>query len=153
MNHDAFLLVEDNENDILFVRNAFTKANVLNPVVAVKNAEDAMAYFMGIGSFKNRDEFPLPSLVLLDLTLPGMSGLDFLKWLREQPGFGRTRVVVLTGSTLLRDVNEAYQLGANSFLTKGDFEKFVEIANALSGYWLWMDKAPETHRPSETPKA
>ncbi|HTL58581.1 MAG TPA: response regulator [Candidatus Limnocylindrales bacterium] len=152
LNPDAFLLVEDNENDVILIRKALLKANVLNPLVVVRNAEEAIAYFMGIGAYKNRDEFPLPSLVLLDLRLPGMNGLDFLKWLREQPGFGTTRVVVLTGSTIGRDVNEAYQRGANSFLTKGDFERFVEIANALSGYWLWMDKAPETHRPSQTPK-
>lgn len=148
MGPDAILLVEDSENDIILVRKAFTKANVLNPVVVVKNAEEAMAYFMGLGAYKDRDEFPLPSLVLLDLKLPGMSGLEFLKWLREQSGFGATRIVVLTSSTLDRDVNEAYQLGANSFLVKPvDFEEFVKVSAALSGYWLWMNKAPGTFRP------
>jgi CheY-like chemotaxis protein len=149
----VFLLVEDNENDIVLVRRAFSEAQLVNPLVVVKNGEEAMAYFMGIGAYKNRSEFPLPSLVLLDLKLPGMSGIDFLKWLREQPGMKTTRVVVLTSSNLSKDVNEAYQAGANSFLVKPtDFEMFVQVTSALSGYWIWTDKPPETERPPGTRK-
>ena len=148
----VFLLVEDDENDIVLVRRAFSKSNLLNPLMVVRNGEDAMAYFMGIGAYKNRAEYPLPSLVLLDLKMPGMGGIEFLKWLRQQLGYGGTRVVVLTSSNLMRDVNAAYQAGANSFLTKPvDFERFVEITNALSGYWMRTDTAPVTERPSETP--
>jgi CheY-like chemotaxis protein len=147
------MLVEDDENDITLIRRAFAQANVLNPLMVLKNAEEANAYFLGLGPYKNRSEFPLPSLVLLDLKLPGMSGLEFLKWLREQPEFGRTRVVVLTASNLTKDVNTAYQLGANSFLVKPvDFEKFVEISAALKGYWLWLDQAPDTERPTHSKK-
>jgi CheY-like chemotaxis protein len=149
----VFLLVEDNDNDIALIRRAFENAQVVNPLVVVRNGEEAMAYFMGIGAYKNRSEFPLPSLVLLDLKLPGMSGIDFLKWLREQRGMRTTRVVVLTSSNLTRDVNEAYQAGANSFLVKPtDFETFVQVTSALSGYWIWTDKPPQTERPPGTPK-
>jgi len=145
----TILLVEDNDNDIIFVKRAFSQAHLLNPVTVVKNAEEAMAYFLGIGAYKDRAEYPLPSLVLLDLKLPGMGGIEFLKWVRQQPGYGSTRVVVLTSSNLHRDLNDAYQSGANSFLVKPvDFERFVEIASALSGYWLWMDSEPETQRPA-----
>jgi CheY-like chemotaxis protein len=148
------MLVEDDDNDIALIRRAFAQANVLNPLVVLKNAEEANAYFLGIGAYKNRSEFPLPSLILLDLKLPGMSGLEFLKWLRQQPDFGRTRVVVLTASNLSQDVNTAYQLGANSFLVKPvDFEKFVEISSALKGYWLWLDQAPDTQRTPRTSNA
>src|SRR5262249_15766100 len=104
----VFLLVEDNDNDVFFVRRAFSKANVPNPLVVLKNCQDAMAYFLGIGPYANRSEYPLPSLVLLDLHLPGMSGIEFLKWLRQQSAFGQTRVVVLTSSEALRDLNDAY---------------------------------------------
>ena len=150
--HSVFLLVEDDENDILLIQRAFSQSQVLNPVVVVKNGEEAMAYFMGIGAYKNRSEFPLPALVLLDLKLPGMSGVDFLKWLRQLPEIGATRVVVLTSSNLTRDVNDAYQAGANSFLVKPvDFEKFVQVASALRGYWVWMDKPPELERPPGKP--
>ena len=151
--HSVFLLVEDNENDVLLVQRAFSQSGVLNPLVTVRNGEEAMAYFLGIGAYKNRSEYPLPSLVLLDLKLPGMTGIDFLKWLRQQPGIGSTRVVVLTSSNLMKDVDDAYKAGANSFLVKPvDFEMFVQIATALYGYWLWMDRAPETERPPPNPK-
>jgi len=143
----VFLLVEDDENDVILVRRAFSKSQLLNPLAVVRNAEEAMAYFMGIGAYKNRSEYPLPSLVLLDLKMPGMSGIEFLQWLRQQPGYGSTRVVILTSSSLTRDVNAAYQAGANSFLIKPvDFERFVEITSALSGYWMRTDVAPETQR-------
>jgi DNA-binding NarL/FixJ family response regulator len=71
-----------------------------------------------------------------------------LKWIRVQPGLKTLRVVVLTSSEEMRDVNEAYQLGANSFLVKPiDFEHFVKVSQALRGYWLWLNKSPETFRP------
>src|SRR5690349_18805344 len=150
----VFLLVEDNADDVVLIRRAFAAAQMLNPLVVVRNGEEAMAYFMGLGPYKNRSEYPLPSLVLLDLKLPGMTGIEFLKWLRAQPQIGTTRVVMLTSSNLTRDVNDAYQAGANSFLVKpSDFENFVQIGSALRGYWVWMDKPPETEQPSKPPKA
>ena len=154
MSHQAlFLLIEDNENDVLLIQRAFIQSKILNALMIVKTAEEGVAYMLGTGRYSNRTEFPLPDLILLDLKLPGMDGFDFLRWLRAQPGFGITRVVVLTSSDLMQDVNLAYKTGANSFLVKPvDFERFVEISRALNGYWLWMDKPPETIRPA-TPQA
>lgn len=144
-----FLLIEDNENDVLLIQRAFIQAKVLNPLVIVKTGEEGMAYMLGTGRYSNRAEFPLPDLILLDLKLPGIDGFDFLRWIRAQPGIATTRVVVLTSSDLMQDVNLAYKVGANSFLVKPvDFERFVEISRALNGYWLWMDKPPEIHRPT-----
>lgn len=143
-----FLLVEDNEDHIVLIRRAFAKSKVLNPLQVVRTGEDAIAYLEGTGRFSNRDEFPLPAVVLLDLKLTGMDGFDVLRWIRRQPGLKTLRVVVLTSSTEIRDVNLAYQLGANSFLVKPvDFEDFVRVTQALQGYWLWTDKEPETFRP------
>jgi CheY-like chemotaxis protein len=117
-----------------------------------QTGEEAVAYLSGEGRYRNRTEFPLPALVLLDLKMPGMDGFDVLKWVREQPGLSLLRVVVLTSSDSMRDVNLAYQLGANSFLVKPvDFDRFVEISQALSGYWLWLDRAPDIARPQELP--
>lgn len=145
-----FLLIEDTENDVLLIQRAFIKAKILNPLLIVKTAEEGVAYLQGEGRYHNRAEFPLPSLILLDLKLPGMDGFEFLRWIRRQPGLTSMRVVVLTSSDLMRDVNLAYQLGANSFLVKPvDFERFVEISQALNGYWMWMSKAPETYRTSD----
>jgi CheY-like chemotaxis protein len=84
--------------------------------------------------------------VLLDIKMPGLDGLDVLQWIRQQPDLREVGVVMLTNSDDMRDVNRAYQLGADSFLVKPlDFERFAEISQALAGYWVWMDKMPEPH--------
>jgi len=142
------LLVDDSDDDCTLMRRAFAKSNVLNPVLAVHSGPEAIDYLSSTGKYANRAEYPLPALILLDIKMPGMSGLDVLRWVRSQPGLRTLRVVMLTTSRDLRDMNSAYQLGANSFLTKPvDFERFVEITRALSGYWLWLDQAPQSFRP------
>jgi len=148
MNDQAlFLLIEDNENDALLIQRAFFQAKILNPLLVLHSAEEGMAFFLGTGRYRNRIEFPLPGLVLLDLKLPGLDGFEFLRWLRNQPGVSSTRVVVLTSSDAIQDVNHAYKAGANSFLIKPvDFERFVEVSRALNGYWMWMDQPPESAR-------
>ena len=144
-----FLVVEDNDDHALLIRRAFSKSKVVNPLQVVRTGEDAIAYLEGTGRFSNRDEFPLPAIVLLDLKLIGLDGFDVLRWIRGRPEFRSLRVVVLTSSSEIRDVNLAYQLGANSFLVKPvDFEDFLRVTQALQGYWLWTDKAPEVERPA-----
>src|SRR5947209_7299404 len=146
-----FLIVEDNEDHVVLIRRAFSKSKVLNPIQVVRNGEDAIAYLRGVGPFSNRAEFPLPGVILLDLKMAGMDGFDVLRWIRSQPELRPIRVVVLTSSSEIRDVNLAYQLGANSFLVKPvDFEDFVRVTQALQGYWLWTDKAPEVNRPAKS---
>src|SRR5262249_14442725 len=142
------LLAEDREDDILLIRRAFTKANLLNPLYVVHDGDEAIAYLKGEGLYANRAEYPLPALLLLDLKMPGKSGFDVLKWVRQEPHLKALRVVVLTSSDAIQDVNLAYQLGANSFLVKPvDFEHFVSVITSLQGYWLWMCEAPEVSRP------
>ena len=150
----VILLAEDREDEVMLMRRAFTKANFLNPLHVVSNGEEAIAYLQGEGKYANRDEYPLPSLLLLDLKMPRKNGFEVLQWIREQPGLSALRVVVLTASDEIRDVNRAYQLGANSFLVKPvDFAHFVEVTQALKGYWLWMSKEPEISRPRAIDKA
>ena len=132
-----FLLVEDNDDHVVLIRRAFTKSKVINPLQVVRTGEDAIAYLEGTGGFSNRAEFPLPALILLDLKLTGMDGFDVLRWIRQQPTLRAIRVVVLTSSNAIGDVNLAYQLGANSFLVKPtDFSRYLEIAQLLKAWWL-----------------
>jgi CheY-like chemotaxis protein len=142
--NSLILLVEDNEDDALLIQRAFSKAQVLNPFIVLRRVEEAMLYLLGVGPYHNRSEFPLPALILLDLKFPGLDGFDFLRWLRQQPQINTLRVVVLSSSNSIRDIDRAYKLGANSFPVKpADFDRFVEFSIALNGYWMWMDKAPE----------
>src|ERR1043166_4419196 len=113
----VILLVEDREEDVILLRRAFTKANFLNPIQVVSDGDEAIAYLQGAGKYADRSEYPLPKLVLLDLKMPRKDGFEVLQWIRQQPGLSAIRVVVLTASDTVRDVNRAYQLGANSFLT------------------------------------
>jgi CheY-like chemotaxis protein len=142
------LLVEDNDDEVELVRRAFTRGNVVNPLQVVRSGEEALEYLMGVGRYANRAEYPLPELMLLDLKLPGMNGFQVLQWLRQQESLRTLRVVVLTASDALTDATQAYQLGANSFLVKPvDFNEFVNITNAIQGYWLWTSRSPEIKRP------
>jgi CheY-like chemotaxis protein len=143
------LLIDDSEDDLILVRRSFIKAGVLNPLMTVTSGDQAIAYLSGSGKYANRAEYPLPGLILLDIKMPGMDGFEVLRWVRNQPDLKTLRIVMLTSSDELRDMNQAYQLGANSFLIKPlDFERFVEISQALCGYWLWMDKGEPQKRAS-----
>ena len=124
------------------------KANIINPLVVVRNGEEAIQYLSADGPYANRQEFPLPSVVLLDLKLTGKSGFDVLEWIRSQPGMRTLRVIVLTSSDSVYDVDRAYKLGANSFIVKPvRFEALVEIMQSIRGYWMWFDTAPACSRP------
>jgi len=147
----VILLVEDREDDILLIRRAFKKIDFRNPLQAVRNGEEAVAYLKGEGQFSNRDEHPLPSLILLDLKMPRMDGFEFLTWIKKQPELRHLPVVVLTSSSELRDVNIAYALGASSFLVKpNDFEKYIELNHALHQIWLVYGRSPEASRAPRT---
>ena len=149
----VILLVEDREDDVLLIRKAFDRASVNNPLYVVRTGEEAISYLEGVGAYANRAEYPLPDLLLLDLKLPGSDGFDVLRWVRQQPGLSALRVVVLTSSDHIRDVNQAYRLGANSFMVKPmDFQNYIELSKALQGYWLNLSKSPETFRPPVRPK-
>ena len=142
------LLVEDNANDIALVRRALSKGKVVNPLQVVRSGEEALEYLIGTGRYANRVEYPLPELMLLDLKLPGIDGFQVLRWIRQQPGLKALRVVVLTASNALEDATIAYRVGANSFLVKPiDFDEFVNVTNAIQGYWLWTSKSPQVERP------
>jgi CheY-like chemotaxis protein len=136
--------VEDDPNDVLLIQRAFDKARILNPLQTVGNGDDAVAYLAGEGSFADRQRHPFPVLVLLDLKLPRRSGLEVLEWIRGQVGLKRLPVVVLTSSKETTDVNQAYDLGANSYLVKPvGFDSLLELVKSLEVYWLILNQKPD----------
>jgi CheY-like chemotaxis protein len=138
------LLVEDNEDDVLFVRRAFAKARIVNPLMVVDNGDDAVAYLSGERNYTDRQKYPLPMLILLDWKLPRLSGNEVLLWLKEQPDMKKIPVVVLTSSRESEDVNQAYELGASTYLAKPvSFDGLVEMVQNLRTYWMIMAELPQ----------
>lgn len=143
------LLAEDREDDILLIKRAFSRAGINNPLQLVKSGEEAIAYLAGEGKFANRAEYPLPALLLLDLKMPVVDGFEVLRWIRDHESLKGLRVLVLTVSNRISDVNLAYELGANSFLVKPiDFEQTVQLSTLIKDYWLGADAGPTVSRPN-----
>jgi CheY-like chemotaxis protein len=138
------LLVEDDPNDQLLIRRAFARAKLMNPLRLTRDGDEAVDYLAGDGAFADREANPLPALVMLDLKLPRRSGLEVLEWLRSQAGsLGRTPVVVLTSSRENRDVDRAYELGANSYLVKPvGFDGLLEMIRTTGLYWTVLNEGP-----------
>lgn len=141
----TILLVEDDPNDILLIQRAFRKANLTNAVLQIlTDGDTAVAYLSGVGEYADRDRYPLPMVILLDLKLPRRSGHEILAWLRQQPELKRLLVVVLTSSNHRSDIDQAYDLGANSYLLKPvGFSALVEVVQALNLYWILLNQKPE----------
>jgi CheY-like chemotaxis protein len=141
---DTILLAEDDENDIALLKRAFKQANIKHPLQIVRDGEEAIEYLGGEGKFADRAQFPLPTVLLLDLKMPRKDGFQVLQWVRQHPNLRALRVLVLTTSSDIRDVNMAYQLGANSFLVKSlDIQNLLELVLQIKNGWLGMSLAPK----------
>ena len=155
----VILLAEDREDDILLIRKAFQKGGIDNPFFVVRDGEEAVAYLKGSGKFSNRSEYPLPSLLLLDLKMPRIDGFEVLKWIRQESPWKTLVVIVLTSSTSESDMNQAYSLGANAYIIKpSDATKLREFAQLVKQFWLgWNQWPPMTNaggtRPMLAPQA
>ena len=135
--------MEDDANDLRLIRKALRRTNFLNPVEVVRDGESALDYLLGKGEYADRNRYPLPELVLLDLNLPKYSGFEILEKLGSQPNLSRLPVIVLTSSTKSADINRAYDLGANSYLVKPDsFEDLVKLVDGINLYWLLFNHSP-----------
>lgn len=141
---DTILLVEDNPKDVLLMRRALKKAKILNPLQCVSDGDEAVLYLSGQAPYNDRERYPLPVLILLDLKLPRRSGAEVLMWLRQQPGLKRLPVVVLTASREYIDVNNIYDLGVNAYMVKPvAFDNLVEIVKTLSLHWIVFNEKPQ----------
>lgn len=142
--HDKIiLLVEDNPDDEVLTLRALRKNNILNDVVVARDGVEALDYLFGTGAYSNRNIDIQPQVVLLDLKLPKMDGLEVLKRIRSDPRTQLQPVVILTTSNEDRDILSSYELGANSFIRKPvDFQQFMEAIRQLGLYWLVLNVPP-----------
>ena len=137
------LLVEDNEDDVLLTRRAAQRSGSPLQLEVVGSATDAIEYLSGQGMFADRARYALPAVILLDLRLArGQSGFDVLDWVRQQDGFDRTPIVVLTSSSMDEDIARAYKAGANSYLIKPlDIEAMQRLTGLIDEYWLRCNRS------------
>ena len=138
----TILLVDDSENDLLLLRTAFEKAEFNIPLQEVHNGAEAIAYLKGDDPYSDRNKFPLPAVMLLDLNMPMKNGFEVLTWVRAQTGLKRLSIIVLTASMRTEDVERAFDLGANSFLVKpGNIDALVAMSRCLRD-WIQINHFP-----------
>jgi CheY-like chemotaxis protein len=138
----AILLVEDDENDVLVMTMALEKVGLTCPVCVARDGREALDFLSGTGEFADRQAYPLPYLVLLDLKLPQVMGMEVLKWLRKRPEFDSTIVLILSSSPMPEDIQGAYRLHANGYLVKpSGFEKLQLMAQAIKDFWFVQNQS------------
>ncbi|HEV8542018.1 MAG TPA: response regulator [Verrucomicrobiae bacterium] len=149
MQQDGLILIaDDSEDDLLLLKRAFVKTGVLNPIHVVKTGSETVAYLKGDGKYADREQFPFPTILLLDLHMPEGDGFDVLKWIRDKSASGGPLIIVLSRLDEIKNINRAYALGANSFLTKpGDPAELQQLIKTFHGYWLLRNKAPRFDVP------
>ncbi len=142
-NHLEILLVEDNPHDAELAIRALKKRNLANHLVHVPDGQTALDFLFGTGTYEGRDVHHQPKVVMLDLKLPKVDGIEVLRQIRADERTKLMPVVMLTSSREERDIIESYKLGANSYIVKPvDFEKFTEAVCNLGLYWLLLNEAP-----------
>ncbi len=147
MSDKTILLVEDNPDDEALTLRALRKNLILNEIMVARDGAEALDYLFGTGIHDGRDTSIQPQLILLDLKLPKIDGLEVLKRLRADPRTALQPVAILTTSNEERDIVASYQLGANSYIRKPvDFDQFIESVRQLGLYWLVLNTAPPLGR-------
>ncbi len=137
------LQVEDSEEDILLLQYAWKLAGLVHPIQTVTDGRQAIDYLSGRGTFSDRNSFPFPCAVLLDLKLPYITGLEVLEWIRQQPELKRLVVIILSSSFFDKDIDRAYDLGVNAFLVKPtDLNTLADMCRAFQHFWLGYNRLP-----------
>ena len=148
---EVILVADDDENDAFFIERALKEAEVTNPLRRVRDGEEAIAYLKGQGGYGDREKFPLPDLMLLDLKMPRKDGFEVLEWVRRQPGLKRLPVIIMSSSREDSDINRAYDLGANTYLVKpGKSETLLDMARAIKLHWLTLAERPQLRAADDT---
>jgi two-component system response regulator len=142
------LLVEDNDDDVQLTLRALKLNHVANHVEVARDGAEALDYLFCRGAFAGRDPKVMPQVVLLDLKLPKVAGMEVLEQIRRDPRTKRLPVVILTSSNVENDLAKSYDLGANSYIRKPvDFAQFMEAVNSLGLYWLVLNQTPPSTEP------
>jgi CheY-like chemotaxis protein len=146
----TILLVEDDENDATLLRMAFEKNSIANPVQWVKDGLEAVSYLNGDGIYADRAKYPFPEVLLLDLKMPRMTGLELLKWISEHPEFKVIPTIIMTSSRQELDIESAYKLGANTYMTKPiAFDQLAQMVKLTHEYWAMSAKPKARQRKPE----
>ena len=139
----AILMADDDEEDRMLASDALEEAKLMNPLGFVKDGEELMRYLRGNGEYADREKYPLPGLILLDLNMPRKDGREALREIKENPDLRTIPVVVMTTSRAEEDIVKSYHLGVSGYITKPvSFEGLVNIMKALSLYWFEIVKLP-----------
>ncbi len=139
------LYAEDEEDDVFLMRRAFKDAAIVHRFETVSDGNQAIEYLSATGAFSDRIKWPLPTLILLDLKMPGLSGHEVLKWIRTHTATCTIPVIVLTSSHQESDIHRAYLLGANGYLVKpGTPDELLTMVQGIKNYWLTQNRTPST---------
>jgi CheY-like chemotaxis protein len=140
----TILLVEDEASDAALMLRGFEQAHVANPIIHLKNGDDVLRYLAGKAQYSDRSKYPLPALILLDLKIPGTTGIQLLQWMRVQGEINRIPVVVLTNDDNPATIDAAYDLGANSYLVKpGKPAEIARMVETIQRYWVKLNEPPQ----------
>jgi CheY-like chemotaxis protein len=144
------LLAEDDDNDVFFFKRAAREANLANPIHVARDGQETVEYILGAGIYSEREVYPLPCLLILDLKMPRKTGLEVLQWLRKESPLITLPVIVFSSSAQPDDIERAYRLGANSFVVKPpSIDKRAEFARMIKQFWLTFHEPP-AHCPRES---
>ena len=133
----TILLVEDESSDVFLMKRAVNSAQIPNPLQVASDGQEAIDYLSGVGKFSDRSQFPIPSIIFLDLKLPYKNGFEILTWIRTQPHLSQTLVMVLTSSSEEKDIAQCYRLGAHTFLVKPpNAAMLLELMVSVKDFWI-----------------
>ena len=137
------LLVEDDASDAFLLQRALSRAQIANPLMVANSGEEALEYLRGEGGFADRTKYPFPAMVLLDIKMPRLDGLELLSIIRNDPRLRRLVVIMLSSSGEQKDVDRAFELNANSYLVKpAQLDGMTQILETVKNYWLRMNQYP-----------